>query len=156
MKTLKALPIIFYSLANALCFTTCNSPSHADLTEVDKEFILNMTTNVQDSWNQGKREPYLDRFSPEAVYMPPNMEALIGKDAIRDFANGFPDLKLKFSIVEIMGSSQYAYVRGGYVLTTPADSLVDKGKFLSIWKKSPENNWLLTHDMFSSDLPVAN
>ena len=87
--------------------------------------------------------------------MAPNMEALIGKDAIRNFANAFPDLKLKFSVVEIMGSSEYAYLRGGYVLTTPADSLVDKGKFLSIWKKNHEDIWFLTHDMFSSDLPLA-
>jgi len=125
------------------------------LTEADKQYILDLTTTVQDNWNKGNREPYLDRFSPEAVFMAPNMETLIGKDAIRDFANGFPDLKLKYSIIEIMGSSEYAYLRGGYLLTTPADSLVDKGKFLSIWKKNPENIWLLTHDMFSSDLPLA-
>ena len=155
MKKLKSLAIIACSLFNVLCFTGCNSPTHSDLTEADKQYILDLTTTVQDSWNEGKRGPYLDRFSQEAVYMAPNMEALIGKDAIRDFANGFPDLKLKFSIVEIMGSSEYAYLRGGYLLTTPADSLVDKGKFLSIWKKSPENIWLLTHDMFSSDLPIA-
>jgi len=155
MKQIKSLAIIACSLFNALCFTSCNTPTRSDLTEADKKYILDMTTNVQDNWNQGKREPYRDRFSAEAVYMPPNMEALIGKDAIKDFANAFPDLKLKFSIAEIMGSSEYAYLRGGYVLTTPADSLVDKGKFLSIWKKSPENIWLLTHDMFSSDLPLA-
>ena len=122
MKTLEPLAIIVCSLFNAFCFTSCNSPTRSDLTEADKKYILDMTTTVQDTWNEGKREPYLDRFSPEAVYMAPNMEALIGKDAIRNFANAFPDLKLKFSVVEIMGSSEYAYLRGGYVLTTPADS----------------------------------
>ena len=82
------------------------------------------------------------------------METLVGKDAIKHFANSIPDLKVKFSIVEIMGSSEYAYLRGAYVLTTPADSIFDKGKYLSIWKKTNENIWLLTHDMFSSDLPL--
>jgi ketosteroid isomerase-like protein len=155
MKTLKPFAIIVCSLFHALCFTSCNSPTGSGLTEADKQYILDVTTSVQDNWNEGKREPYLNRFSKEAVYMAPNMEALIGKDAIRDFANAFPDLKLKFSVLEIMGSAEYAYLRGGYVLTTRADSLIDKGKFLSIWKKNPENIWLLTHDMFSSDLPFV-
>jgi ketosteroid isomerase-like protein len=155
MKKLKKRTIIACSLFFAFFFMTCKSPSHSDLTEADKQYILDMTNNVQDSSNKGQREPYVNRFSPEAIFMGPNMEALIGKDAIKDFANSFPQLKLKFSIVEIMGSSEYAYLRGAYVLTTPADSLVDKGKFLSIWRKNPEKSWLLTHDMFSSDLPLA-
>jgi ketosteroid isomerase-like protein len=155
MKKLKTVAFIACSLFNALCFTRCNSPGQSDLTEADKKYILDMTTNVQDNWNKGNREPYLNRFSAEAVYMAPNMEAMIGKDAIRNFANAIPDLRVKFSIVEIMGSSQYAYLRGAYELKTPSDSLVDNGKFLSIWKKGPENIWLLTHDMFSSDLPLA-
>jgi ketosteroid isomerase-like protein len=154
MKTLKPLAITLCALFNALCFTSCNSPTH-ELTEADKQYILDMTNNVQESWNKGQREPYVNRFSPEAVFMAPNMEALVGKENIGNFANSFPQLKLKFSIVEIMGSSEYAYLRGAYVLTTPADSLVDKGKFLSVWRKNPEKSWLLTHDMFSSDLPLA-
>ncbi len=54
-----------------------------------------------------------------------------------------------------MGAGEYAYVRGAYDLTNEADSLLDKGKFMSIWKKSPANQWILTHDMFSSDLPLS-
>ena len=134
--------------------TSCQAPASSDLTEVDKQYIRDVTANVQDNWNKGNKVPYVDRFSSDASYMAPNMETLVGKDAIRNFANSFPELKLKFSIIELEGSSKYAYLRGAYTLTTAADSLVDRGKFLGIWKKTPENTWLLTHDKFSSDLPI--
>ena len=55
MKTLKPLAIIACTLLNALCFTSCNSPSRSDLTEADKQYILDMTTTVEDNWNEGKR-----------------------------------------------------------------------------------------------------
>lgn len=155
MKTLKNLALMVCLVCSAILLTSCQSPATSDLTESDKQYIRDVTNNVQDNWNKGNKVPYVDRFSEDASYMAPNIETLIGKDAIRSFANSFPELRLKFSIVEIEGSSKYAYLRGAYELTTPADSLFDKGKFLGIWKKTPENTWLLTHDMFSSDLPLS-
>ncbi len=154
MKPLKYLIFMICLLSNATLLISCQAPASSDLTEVDKQYIRDVTINVQNNWNKGNKVPYVDRFSSNAFYMAPNMETFIGKDAIRNFANSFPELKLKFSIVEIEGSSKYAYVRGAYTLTTPVDSLFDKGKFLSIWKKTTEKTWLLTHDMFSSDLPL--
>ncbi len=86
--------------------------------------------------------------------MAPNMETLVGQEAIRTFAKSFPDVKIHFDLIEIEGSADYAYVRGAFTVHNPADTLLDKGKFLSVWKKFPDDKWLLTHDIFSSDLPV--
>jgi ketosteroid isomerase-like protein len=142
-------------LASAFFFTSCKSPSPSVLTEADKQYIRDATANVQDGWNRGQREPYVNRFSADAVFMAANMEAVVGKDAIRSFANSFPEIKIEYSIIEIMGSAEYAYVRGAYNITNPTDTLLDKGKYISIWKKFPEDKWLLTHDIFNSDLPVS-
>jgi len=141
-------------LVSVLLITSCKSPSPQVLTDSDKQYIKDLTTNAQDGWNRGEREPYVNRFSTDAIYMPPNMETVVGKDAIRTFANSFPDLKLYYNVIDIMGSADYAYVRGAFTVTNPADSLLDKGKFLSVWKKFPDGKWLLTHDIFSSDLPI--
>ncbi len=134
--------------------SACRPPSQTELTELDKKYIADFTNDVEDGWNSGDREPYVDRFSKDAIYMPPNMETVIGKDAIRDLINSFPKINLHYEVAEIMGSAGYAYVRGAFEVTDSTDTLVDKGKFLSIWKKFPDENWLLTHDMFSSDLPL--
>lgn len=154
MKTLKNIALMVCLVSMQYILVSCQAPASSDLTEVDKQYIRDVTTNVEDNWNKGNKVPYVDRFSADACYMAPNMETLTGKDEIRNFANSFPELRLKFSIIEIEGSSKYAYLRGAYTLTTPSDSLFDRGKFLGIWKKTPENTWLLTHDMFSSDLPL--
>lgn len=154
MNIHRTVVIIAHLLVSLICFTSCQPPNPPRLTESDNEYIRNMTANVQDSWNRGDREPYANRFSKEAFYMAPNMETLIGRDTIRSFAKTFPDLKIKFSIVEILGSSESAYVRGIYVSNSPEGKMLDKGKFMSIWQKNTEGQWQLTHDIFNSDMPA--
>lgn len=154
MKKHRINAIFTCLLLNAILFTSCNSPAPTVLTDGDKQFIQDMNTKAQNSWNEGDREPYVNRYSKDAIFLAPNMAALVGQDAIRTFAGSFPKIQVKFPTIEIMGSSEYAYVRGEYFLTNAADSLLDKGKFLSIWKMSPDSKWLITRDMFNSDLPV--
>lgn len=154
MKKNRINTVINCLLVSVLFFTSCKSPSPSVLTDSDKQYIKDLTTSAQDGWNRGEREPYVNRFSTDAIFMPPNMETVVGKDAIRTFANSFPEIKLQYNVIEIMGSADYAYVRGAFTVTNPADTLLDKGKFLSVWKKFPDDKWLLTHDIFSSDLPL--
>lgn len=150
-----SIDIVFNCLlVSMIFFSSCKSPLPSELTESDKQYIKDLTNGAQDGWNRGDREPYVNRFSIDAMYMAPNMETVVGKDAIRTFANSFPEIKIHFSIIEIMGSAEYAFVRGAFTATNSADTLLDKGKFLSVWKKFPDDKWLLTHDIFSSDLPV--
>jgi ketosteroid isomerase-like protein len=33
--------------------------------------------------------------------------------------------------------------------------MVDKGKYVEIWKKQPDGSWKCAVDMFNSDLPAA-
>lgn len=155
MKNQNTISIATCLLAGTILSMSCQPSTPCELTEADRQIIRDITAHVQDSWNKGDREPYVDRFSDDASYMPPHMETIVGKDAIRNFASAFPEVNIRYTLVEIMGAAEYAYVRGAYDLTNEADSLLDKGKFLSIWKKSSDNQWLLTHDMFSSDLPLS-
>lgn len=155
MKKNRVNTVLCCLLVSAFFFPSCKSSSPSVLTEVDKQYIRNLTANVEEGWNRGEREPYVSRFSDDAVFMAANMETVVGKDAIRSFANSFPKIKIKYFIIEIMGTEEYAYVRGAYNVTDPADTLLDKGKYISIWKKLPGNKWLLTHDIFNSDLPVS-
>ena len=154
MKKNRINTVINCLLVSVLFLTSCKSRSPSVLSDSDKQYIKDLTTSAQDGWNRGDREPYVNRFSTDAIYMPPNTETVVGKDAIRTLANSFPEIKIQFNVLEIMGSADYAYVRGAFTVTNSADTLLDKGKFLSVWKKFPDDKWLLTHDIFSSDLPV--
>lgn len=154
MKKHIVTPIAICLFVVVATLTCCKPPAPPALTEADIQHLRDVTANVQDSWNRKDREPYVNRFSADAIYMAPNMECLTGKDAIRSFITSYPDVKVKLSLIEIAGSAEYAFARGAYHITTATDSLLDKGKFLTVWKKSPDASWLATHDMFNSDLPV--
>ena len=156
MKNNSMIATIKLLVASTFFLMTCKSSTPPALTDADKQYMKDLTTSAQDGWNRGDREPYVNRFSADALYMPPNLETVVGKDAIRTIANSFPELKIQFNILEMQGSGDYAYVRGAFIVTSPADSLLDKGKFLSVWKKFPEGNWLMTHDIFSSELPIVS
>ena len=151
MKMNRVNTVINCLLVSVLLFTSCK-PSRSELTESDIQYIKELNTSAQDGWNRGDREPYVSRYATNAIYMPPNTETVVGKDAIRTFANALPEVKVKFNTEEITGSADYAYVRGAYTVTNPIDSLLDKGKFLSVWIKT-DDKWIVTNDIFNSDMP---
>jgi ketosteroid isomerase-like protein len=128
--------------------------SHA-LTEEDKQYFLDANAKAQDGWNAGDREAYVIRYAANAIYMPPHKETMTGLDGIRGYLKTFPDIRVKFSTVEMTGSNEQAYVRGTFVITSSEGAVLDKGKFLSIWNQSEDKKWQITHDIFNSDLPVS-
>ena len=154
MKKNRINSVIICLLASVLFFTSCQSPSPPVLTEADKQYLKDLFARDQEAWNQGEREQYINRYAADAIFMIPNAEQLVGKDAIRTFLSSFPDVKISFNVIEIMGSADLAYVQGAYTISNPADSLLDKGKFVDFFKKFPDDKWLVIRDIFNSDLPV--
>ena len=154
MKINSLNPVINGLLLWTFFISSCNSPAPPVLSDPDKKYIEDLFLTAQNAWNQKNREEYIFRYAPDAIFMVPNMEPLVGKDAIRTFINSFPEVKVNFSVKEIMGSADYAYVEGRYALTNPADSLMDKGKFLNVLIKLRDGQWQVTRDIFNSDLPV--
>ncbi|HWA34792.1 MAG TPA: DUF4440 domain-containing protein [Cyclobacteriaceae bacterium] len=142
-------------LQMALPMISCQSPTASALTESDQRYLRKAMNDAQDGWNKGNRNPYIDRYAVDVQFMPPNMETLVGKDAVRNFANSCPEAMVEFDVLDVGGSGDHAFVRGAYKINSPLDSLIDKGKFLSIWKRVDSNIWLLTNDIFNSDLPIA-
>lgn len=128
--------------------------SSAGLTDKDKEFFQKVTVNAYESFSKGDRAPYINRYSADAIYMAPNMETIKGRDAIKEYVNSYPSTHLEFPIVEILGTSNHANVRGTYVVNDTTGKFMDKGKYVSVWQKDADGNWHLTHDIFNSDIPV--
>ena len=133
---------------------TASTFSATGLTDNDKEFFQKVTVNAYESFNRGNRAPYIDRYSPDAIHMAPNMESLKGKEAIKEFVLTYPSVHVEFPIVEILGSSNHANVRGTYVINDTTGKFLDKGKYVSIWQKDTAGNWVLTHDIYNSDVAL--
>ncbi len=138
-----------------ILFTSCEPPAPSGLTDQDKEYFQKVTINAYEGVSKGDMEPYVNRFSTDAIYMAPNTETIKGKEAIQDYLNSYPPILLEFPIVEIFGTSDHANIRGTFTITDPDGNFMDKGKYLSVWQKSTDGNWQLTHDIFNSDIPIA-
>jgi ketosteroid isomerase-like protein len=109
----------------------------------------------------GNAQTIVDNYyAPDAVAMPPNMPALTGREAIRQFWAGFLNagaIDLALTSDKVTQSGDIAVERGHYDLTiTPAggQAIKEKGKYLVMWKKAG-GRWWSVDDIFNSDIPAA-
>lgn len=154
MKNLGTLSIIVCLLSCATVLSSCDAAAPAELTDQDRAFFQKVTVDAYESFSRDDREPYVNRYAEDAIFMAPNMEAIIGKEAIKEYVYTYPRVRLEFPIVEIIGTGSHANVRGTFVINDPDGNFLDKGKYISVWQKDADGNWQLTHDIFNSDTPV--
>ena len=98
-------------------------------------------------------------FAANGVMMPPNGPAVEGRAALRAWMTAYPQMSdFKADVVEIDGIGDLAYVRGTYVVTLAAvgrtPAMTDHGKWLEIARRQSNGRWLLTYDIFNSDVPL--
>ena len=95
-------------------------------------------------------------YTPDAVLLPPNGPVVQGRAAIQAFLATFPPISdMQLTTVEVEGAGDLAFVRGTYTMTLMppgAPAIADTGKYLEIRKRQADGTWLISHDMFSSDL----
>jgi ketosteroid isomerase-like protein len=99
-------------------------------------------------------------YQADAVVMPPNAPTVQGTEAIVAFFRGMGRITaFELDNIVVDGRDDMAYVRGDYMMTmeTPDGLVTDEGKYLEIRTKVREtNHWLISIDMFSSDLPLPD
>jgi ketosteroid isomerase-like protein len=99
------------------------------------------------------------QYTENAVFMPPNQPAVEGRAAIQAWFKASPPMAaFRLTVIEVDGHGDVAYTRGRYALTiaaagkTPAVS--DHGKFLAVHRRQANGSWLMTDDIFNSDVPL--
>jgi ketosteroid isomerase-like protein len=141
------------------CAVIACQPAPAKLSDADIAALRTTTGAIAADILARRDSAIVAQYSPNAVFMTPNAPALEGQAAIRAWFEQSPPLTtFTLSVVEIDGRGDLAYVRGTYALTiaaagrTPAIS--DQGKFLEIRRKQADGSWLMTLDIFNSDVPL--
>jgi len=99
------------------------------------------------------------QYAETATLMPPNHGVVQGRAAIRAYIAAFPRLShFTVSPIEIDGRADLAYVRGTFQMTFVSPpgrpAIEDHGKFLEIRRRQDDGKWLVTNDIFNSDLPA--
>ena len=93
-------------------------------------------------------------YGDDALFMPPNLPAMKGSDAIRKFWSGMlaaPKADLDIQIDDIERCGDIIIERGRYELNAPAK---DSGKYVVIWRNRG-GTWRIETDIFNSSLPAA-
>ena len=96
-------------------------------------------------------------YTKDAKAFPPNTEIIQGWENIRETWVEFigpdaPSILLTTLAAEALGKT--AIEEGAYQVKIPDGQVVDKGKYIVIWKKV-DGEWLMHQDIYNSDLPVS-
>jgi ketosteroid isomerase-like protein len=98
-----------------------------------------------------------ERFTPDAVRMPPGGPAIEGRDAIRRSLEGMPPLRaFDFRMIDVQGDGHFAYMRAAWSITLAppgAAEVSDVGKILIVFEKQSDGSWLTVADAWNSDRP---
>ena len=111
-------------------------------------------------WNAGDLDGVVAVYAEDAVYLPPEHEAVHGRQAIREYlkaplSHGPTDLA--FNVTYVKQQGPIAWDVGTYRMTIPQNEgskREDYGKYLTVWRRTGKR-WLIAADAWSSDLPAS-
>ena len=106
---------------------------------------------------QGNGTALASLYAKEGAVMPAGTEPIRGTEAIAKFwggalASGVAAAELK--TLEVYGRGATATEVGEYALRDKAGKMLDRGKYIVIWKHDA-SGWKLLRDMFSTNLPPS-
>ena len=151
--------IVFFLVVAFLAIGSCTKKVD---TEADVEAIKNLTEEYDAAINSGDLYSWMSLYTDDAVRMPPNMPALVGKDAIRSVMQSFFEnytIDLKETTEEVIVAGDWAFARGTYTLTsTPkvsGEPIRDTGKWVAFHKRQPDGSWKCYRNIYNSNLPPS-
>ncbi|UCC48306.1 MAG: DUF4440 domain-containing protein [Gemmatimonadota bacterium] len=128
--------------------------SDADATAVSSAADGYMQAALAGDW-----AGFASHYTEDAAVFAPGAPMLEGRTAIEASMTGPAPADFRTMARGVEGCSSLAVRWGTYVYTAVAEGttepLTDNGKFVEVWKKQPDGSWLMTVDIWNSDLPPA-
>ena len=111
--------------------------------------------NVRDATN------WAGLFTEDAVQMPPNAPANVGRNNILSWSAGLLQafrVKFALSVSELQVTGDRAFESGSYTITLTPDSngtaIEDVGKYLTVYQRLPKGGWAVARDIWNSNQPL--
>ncbi len=128
--------------------------------ESDREVIERVRETHVAALNAGDAGAWAGVFTEDAVQMPPNAPANVGKANIRSWAESFLRAfraKFALSVAELQVAGDWAFESGAYSITLTPDgdsrSIEDVGKYITVYQRLP-TGWAVARDIWNSDQPL--
>ena len=96
-------------------------------------------------------------YTADAQLFPPNGDAIGGREAIQTFWQGVIGSGVKgakLTTTEATASGDTAYEVGQYELSGADGKVLDRGKYIVIWKRDG-GQWRLHRDIWNTSMPAA-
>ena len=95
-------------------------------------------------------------YSRDGQILPPNSEVMAGREAIQFLWQSLMDMgvkKAKLQIREVEDHGDTAIEISRYTLFGEGDQMIDRGKYIIIWKLV-DGRWLISREIFNSSMPA--
>jgi uncharacterized protein (TIGR02246 family) len=127
----------------------------ADSSNQDRQAIESVNESLMAAFQRGDSAGLAALYADDGQLLPPNSEALSGRDAIQAYWQEGMDAGVtiaKLETLELEGFGDTAYEVGWYALYGGGNQLFDQGKFVVIWKKA-DGQWKLYRDIWNTSQP---
>lgn len=146
----------------ALLVVGCNQQQQPDTRAADEAALRQADIAWAKVATAGQMEEMLGYFLDDAVVLVPNEPMAVGKEAIHTMVGGMfatPGFAIKWqpTKVEVARSGDLGYTLGTAEMSMndpEGNPMVDRGKYVTVWKKQADGSWKVAVDMYNSDLPV--
>ena len=125
-------------------------PSHAGISATNKAFM--------EAFGKGDAAGLANLYTKAGSLLPPNSEVVGGIEGIRGFWQGAMDMGIKRAKLETVDLEVYqgaACEVGNYTLTGAKGEVMDRGKYIVVWKDEG-GKWKLHRDIWNSSLPAPS
>lgn len=136
---------------------SCNTRQVKDKPNLDEARMAIAKSNAIyfQAFAKGDSSIFIERYAKDCCIMPPGTDAMCGENATLDFfRTAYYQVGLrngKFITTAVYGDGEEFVTEEGLWQSFDANNtMFDNGKFLVLWKKTPEG-WKMFRDSFSSN-----
>lgn len=149
---------LLVAAATALAGLSCQSSS----TQSDLQAINRLQDLVDAAIVAGDTEAYVALIADDAVLMPPNAPAVIGKGAIRAWNEEmskqfrFESYKSVDDEVVVTGGWAFRRATAEWTLIPSAGGVpvTETGKFIIIYERQADGSWKVARDIWNTNTPA--
>jgi len=121
-----------------------------------REAIAMANEGFMAAFNGGDAAGGAALYTEDGQLLPPNADAMAGQEAIQAFWQGAMDMGIQsaqLEIVEVESHGETAIEVSKYTLCGAGGQVLDRGKYVVIWKREG-GRWKLHRDIFNSSMPA--
>ena len=122
-----------------------------------KKAVSSANGNFMSTFKKGDAAGMAALYTESAEFLPPNSDSVKGREGIKALYQNFIGMGVKainLETVDTEVSGDIGFETGKYVLEVDGGQVIDKGKYMVVWKKEA-GEWKLHRDIINTSMPPA-